>query len=356
MGKLRFLTIAEQVEEHLRGELERGRWSGQMPGKHELAGELGVNNKTVETALKRLETKGLIASQGAGRRRSILRAEDAPQRKMLRIAMMAGEPSDFTLDYIIELRHRLQAAGHAVQIAPRTMLELRDDIERLARLVRSMEADAWVVVGGSRTVLEWFAEKPEPVFALFGRRDGLPLAATGPDKASATVAATRELIRLGHRRIVLIVRPRRRLPHPGEAEKAFLTELETHGLAVGGYNLPNWDETPQDYHQCLDQLFRMTPPTAMIIDEVEFFFATMQFLLRRGLRVPDDVSLVATDPDPTFHWCQPRIAHITWDSEPVVRRIMRWASNVSRGLDDRRQTLTKAEFVVGGSIGPAKNA
>ena len=354
MAKVRFLTITEQVAEHLGNELKRGRWAGLMPGKHELAGELGVNNKPVEAAMRLLEAKGLVVSQGAGRRRSIIRAEEPPQRKILRIAIMPGEPSDSILDYIIELRHRLQAAGHAVQTAPRTMVELRDDTERLAGLVRATEADAWVVLGGSRKVLEWFAERPEPAFALFGRRDGLPLAATGPDKASATAAATRELIRLGHRRIVLIARPRRRLPHPGEAERAFLAELETHGLAVGDYNLPNWEETPNEFHRCLEQLFRMTPPTAMIIDEVEFFFATMQFLLRHGMRVPEDVSLVATDPDPTFHWCKPRIAHITWDSGPLVQRITRWAANVSRGREDRRQTLIKAEFVPGGTIGPPK--
>jgi DNA-binding LacI/PurR family transcriptional regulator len=352
MGKVRFLTIAEQVEEHLRGELERGRWSGLMPGKHELAGELGVNNKTVEIAMKRLQARGLVASQGAGRRRSIIQTTDAPPRKMLRIAMLPGEPSDSALDYIIDLRHRLQAAGHAVQTTARTMIELRDNPSRLAGLVRTAEADAWVILGGSRAVLEWFADRPEPAFALFGRRDGLPLAATGPDKPSATVAATRELIRLGHRRIVLIVRPRRRLPHPGGAEKAFLEELENHGLAVGQYNLPNWEESPAAFHACLERLFRVTPPTAMIIDEVEFFFATMQFLLRRGLRVPDDISLVATDPDPTFHWCNPRIAHITWDSRPVVRRITQWAANISRGRSDRRQSLTKATFVTGGTIGP----
>jgi hypothetical protein len=38
----------------------------------------------------------------------------------------------------------------------------------------------------------------------------------------------------------------------------------------------------------------------------------------------------------------------------VVRRIVRWAANVSQGKRDLRQTLTKAEFVAGGTIGPVK--
>lgn len=353
MAKVRFFTITEQVTEHLRRDLARGRWVGLMPGKHELAAELAVNNKTVETALRQLETEGLLASQGAGRRRAIqIGAQTQP--KMLRIALLLGENTDLGLDYMIELRHRLESAGHAVQIAPRTITDLRDDLGRLATMVRATEADAWLVVGGSRKMLEWFAGRPEPTFALFGRRGGLPLAAAGPDKPSSHAAATRELILLGHRRIVLMVRPRRRLPEPGAPERAFLRELAAHGLPVGDYNLPAWEETPEDFHKCLEELFRVTPPTALIIDETAFFFAAQQFLSRRGLRVPDDVSMVATDPDPAFQWCRPSIAHITWESGPLVRRVARWAANVSRGREDRRQTLTPAAFVAGGMIGVAK--
>jgi DNA-binding LacI/PurR family transcriptional regulator len=77
----------------------------------------------------------------------------------------------------------------------------------------------------------------------------------------------------------------------------------------------------------------------------------MQFLMNRGLRVPQDVSLVCTDGSPIFEWGKPTVAH--WDTRPVVRRIVRWAATVSRGEKDLRQTLTKAEFFEGGTIGPA---
>jgi hypothetical protein len=36
----------------------------------------------------------------------------------------------------------------------------------------------------------------------------------------------------------------------------------------------------------------------------------------------------------------------------VVRRVVRWAANVSHGKQDLRQSLTKAKFVPGGTIGP----
>ena len=49
-----------------------------------------------------------------------------------------------------------------------------------------------------------------------------------------------------------------------------------------------------------------------------------------------------------------QLAHITWDAKVVVRRVLRWVSNVKRGKQDRRRTNIKADFVEGGTIGPAK--
>jgi DNA-binding LacI/PurR family transcriptional regulator len=119
-------------------------------------------------------------------------------------------------------------------------------------------------------------------------------------------------------------------------------------------HLPDWEESVDGFYGRLQALFRVSPPTAVIVEEVVLFTAAQQFLAQRGLRVPEDVSLVCIDADPTFAWCQPPISHIRWDSGPVVRRILNWAANVSCGKKDLRQTLTPAEFVHGGTIGLVK--
>jgi DNA-binding LacI/PurR family transcriptional regulator len=158
------------------------------------------------------------------------------------------------------------------------------------------------------------------------------------------------LIDLGHHRIVLLCRRIRRLPAPGLSERAFLAELQAGGIRPGEYNLPDWEESNAGFQRCLEALFRITPPTAMIVDEVHYFVATLQFLQRTGLRVPGDVSLICTDDDPAFAACEPPISCITWDTRPLVRRVSNWASNVSRGKTDIRQTQTPATFIPGGTI------
>ena len=346
------LTSAEQVAEYLRAEMATGRLRGVMPGVLRLEAELGINRKTVETALRLLEVEGLLVPQGAGRRR-LIRLPEHLASPSLRVAILLGEPSDLRLDYQVAIRHELVEAGQDAVYAPKSMVELGMDVKRIARMVKKTAADAWVVTAGSHAVLEWFIAQGEPAFALFGHRRGLPIAGVGPNKLPAITAATQALVGLGHRRIVMLARPRRRLPVPGAGEQAFLDELAACGIEPGPYHLPEWEETVDGFNGRLEALFRLTPPTALIVDEAAFFTAALQFCAIRGIRVPHDVSLICTDADPTFAWCKPSVAHISWDSRPVVRRIVRWAANVSRGEVDVRQTLTPADFVVGGTIGPA---
>ena len=352
MPRLPLLSPSQQVARHLREELQRGVWKKEMPGIPYLAAELGLDAKTVVAALRLLEEEGILEHQGNGRRRRIVELASPPSPS-LRLAILLGEAADGKLEYMTDLQYRLRENGHSPFFLKQSMVEMGMDVQRIARTVERTDAAAWIVLAGSREVLEWFSARPIPAFALFGRRRKLPIPGVGPDMPTACAAATRELIGLGHRRIVMLVRPRRRLPQPGTSEQAFLDELARHSIPTSEYNLPAWDESIHSFHARLESLFRVTPPTAMIIDEVPLLIAVQQFLAWRRLRVPIDVSLISTENTPALDWCQPAVAHIRWESAPIVRRVLRWADNVSNGKSDLRHSFTPAKFVPGGTIGPA---
>jgi hypothetical protein len=42
-----------------------------------------------------------------------------------------------------------------------------------------------------------------------------------------------------------------------------------------------------------------------------------------------------------------------WDPKPIVRYIVRWVTDVQRGKQDRKTVNFPAQFIPGGSIGPA---
>ncbi len=346
------MSIAEQVAEHLRREILMGAFSGEMPGSKSLAESLGVNHKTAEAAATLLEREGLLKIQGPGKPRRIIIPDDAPMTS-LRVAILPFDAYDARLHYIIDLQHSLSMAGHSTMLTTKSLADLRMDPKRVARLVQNTPADAWIVVAAHHEVLKWFANQPIPTFAFFGTVRSLPLARVGPAKGPITARFVQQLVALGHHRIVMLAREGLRKPQPGPLPLQFLEELQAQGIATGSYNLPDWDDNPQSFHECLRSLFDKTPPTALLVEDAKLVPATMQFLARRDIRSPRDISLISLDPDEAFQWIDPPVTHLSFDGRPWVRRTVEWANNVARGKEDRRKDWTKVTLVEGGTIGPA---
>lgn len=350
---LHLLTHAEQVANHLRAEILSGRWQREMPGVNALKKELGVNHVTINAAMRLLEAQGLLLAQGARRPRLIQAVRPRPHRQALQVRLLPYDSENRQSPHNIELVDQLHQSGFQARFARRSLLELGMDPVRVARMVDDTKADAWIVVAGSREVLEWFSGQSFPALALFGRFSGLPIAAASPRAANAIKTAVRRLVSLGHRRIVMLAREERRKPTPALVEQVFLDELEALGIPTGPFHLPDWDDTPTCLMDCLDELYRHTPPTALICGEPRLLAAAQQHLARRGIHSPGKVSLISSMPDPTLAWCRPQIAHIDWDSKPVIQRVVRWVRHIASGREDRRQTLFESRFVEGGTIGPA---
>lgn len=351
MSHSNFSSVTNQVVKHLEERLRSGYWVGLMPGRDRLVAELGVSGKTVEVALKRLEELGLLAPAEVGKRRRIV-VRRKSGRKVLRVAIVPYESVDRGVPYMVELQYNLIHAGHAVEFTTETIVELGRNLKRVAAFVKQQKADAWVLFGAPLEVLQWFEQKSIPTFALFGRRRSVNLASAGPDKIPVVRELVSRLYALGHTRISMLTREERRKPFPGALEQAFLDQMAALGIKTSPYNLPDWDNTAIGFRRCLDNLFRITPPTALILDEVYQFLVARQYLARHGVVAPQHVSLICCDPNPWFDWYWPSAAHIYWNSAPIVRRIVRWVGNVATGKDDRKQMDVKAVFVEGGTMGP----
>jgi DNA-binding LacI/PurR family transcriptional regulator/DNA-binding transcriptional regulator YhcF (GntR family) len=352
MKPFRSLSVVEQLADHLREEIRGGGLDGQMPGVAQLVRRLGVGTKTVVAALEILKREGKLEAHGERRRSQIVTA-DSGTKVGLRVRILLYEESDAHNEHIVQLGYRLEQRGHHFAHAAKTLSGLNFDVKRVARMVENDDSDAWVILAGSRPVLEWFAGRPVPAFAMFGRQSQLPMASLATVKSPAAAEVLRRLVDLGHRRIVMLTREERRKPTPGLFERRFLEALEQLGIGTGAYNLPDWEDDARGLHGCLDSLFQHTPPTALFFSEPALFFATQQYLLGRGLAVPRDVSLVVLDENPAFSWFEPQVSHVRADTRRWVPRVLQWVDHVAKGKEDRRETLVYGEFVEGGTIGPA---
>lgn len=348
---LKIQTIVEQVSSHLREGLEGGRWTGLMPGRDRLTAELGVNKSTIDLALVKLEEEGWLQSQGPGKRRRI----NASKRKKVRISLeiILYEPADRQMNYITELHHQLDVAGHVFTFAPKSLMELKQDPQRVAKMVQARQDKAWILMAASRAVLEWISESSLQAFALYGPMSGLPIAGTAPDMLPPLRKTLRHLLELGHERIVMLVREERQESRHGMAEQIFIEELKQRGIPTGSYNLPDWGNSPEELRQCLNSLFAFTPPSAILINDHVLFLGVQNYIARqRGLAMRK-VTLICCEYDPRFDWCSPPVPHFRWDYQPLIRRIVQWADDLAQGKENRQQHLIPAKiFGLEGLQGP----
>ena len=357
MIPLRRLSLVEQTAHHVRDGIDKGQWTRHLPGVVELAKRFAVSKDTVRAAVQLLEKEGALKASGAGKRRTIVRKRPT-RRQSLRVAILLEDdlPSNnaHSLELILAIKYAIDAAGHVCVIGEKSLKQM-SGLLQVARFVRSTKADAWIVYGGRRDVLEWFARRKIPTLAIGGRCLGLPIAATYADVARAMAATVDALVTRGHRRIVLLCGTVWREPSPGRSAQTFLDSLQRHGIKVSGYNIPSWEETPEGFEAMMKSLFRVTPPTALFITEPSFCVAARIFLAERGLKVPGDVSLVSMLPDPAFSLHHPVIAHFEWTTPALVNRATQWVNAVTQGKGDHETIVFHAKFRPGGTIAAANS-
>lgn len=308
--------------------------------------------KTVEISLLELEKEALLVSQGPGNPRLIAKHALKSPEKQLRIAIQLFDSNEVPDDYIIEFQHLLGERGHHSFFTTKSLVDFKFDVTRFSKSVRKIKADAWVVIAGSYEILKYLSDLQLPTFAMAGRHGSLPIAGTKPDIATAIREATEHLINLGHHRIVLINRDIHRKPEPSRTAQSFIDVLKAHDITVSSFNLPDWEETPQGLRKTLDSLFQLTKPTAIITDELNQFFAVQQYLGSIGLKVPNDVSLISSTYDAALSLGSPSIAHFHWERNQLPKRLLRWADAISRGRNDRKQSVFSAKYIDGGTVAP----
>lgn len=225
-------------------------------------------------------------------------------------------------------------------------------VERVARYAKQNPADAWILIAASGQVIAWFAEQPVPSIAMYGRQEGIAIAAACTNMIPSMMAAVRRLVELGHKRIVMLTREERRKPKLSPPEQAFIDELEAAGITTGDYNLPDWQESREGLRHLVDELLRLSPPTAFIFQEADLYIAVRVYLADRGIIPPQDISLIVADDNSSFEWCSPVPSSISLDHNLVVRRVVQWVMRVAHGKANRRKSATKAQFIEGETIGP----
>lgn len=206
----------------------------------------------------------------------------------------------------------------------------------------------------------------EPVLHEELRRLGVPLVVIDPAGSPALdvptvgatnwaggMAATEHLLRLGHRRIGFVAGPPRLLCSRARLD-GYRAALDRAGIAVDASLI-----VPGDFYQesgftgCNALLDLAEPPTALFAASDQMAMGAVEALRRRGLRVPEDMSVVGFDDLPEVRWSAPPLTTVRQPLAEMGKLAVRTVLKLTRGeeLDSPRVELA-TELVVRSSTAP----
>jgi LacI family transcriptional regulator len=169
------------------------------------------------------------------------------------------------------------------------------------------------------------------------------------------LAATEHLIELGHRRIGFVSGPPRLL--------CSRARLDGHraGLEAAGIPADEALVVPGDfYHESgfvgANALLDLAdPPTAVFASSDQMALGVLEALRQRGLRVPEDISVVGFDDLPEVRWCPPPLTTVRQPLTEMGRMAARTVLRQMQGEEtDSLRIELATELVVRASTAPPR--
>jgi len=242
--------------------------------------------------------------------------------------------------------------------------------EKLAWNIQSALVDGFVlfcIEGGSRLV-DLTRERRLPFVALeLGFHDET-ISAIGVDNIAGGRLAARHLAELGHRRFAVLsltlgedrtgfVTPEmvRSAVYTGTRDRlaGYFEELSRFGVDTTKIPIFETENEERSTRAGLEAIFVGEPPTAILAMSDRMAMIAIEWLTARGLKVPQDVSIVGFDGVPDGALCTPPLTTIAQPITEIGRRAARMILDHDGAV--RRETMG-VELIVRGSTGPAPKA
>lgn len=347
-------SLVAQTAQMLRAALDAGQWSGELPGERALCVRLGISRPTLRAALEQLRREGRL-EVAHGRLTRILRPASRTARRRSVVALLSPVPlrnmPPFVMYWVDELREQLAAAGCALELHLSRAAFAARPARVLEGLVRRAPAAAWLLYLSTDAMQRWFQERSLPCLLAGSCAPGIQLPSVDVDyRAVCRHAAGRMFARGCHRPALVL--PEGDYAGDRESEAGFREAWAGSSVAVGEPLVLRHDETPAGLSAQLDAARKPATGTdGFLVARSGHALTALTHLLRRGVRVPQNVAVISRDDDAFLDFVVPRVARYVSDPAQFARRLSRAALTLAQqGTAPIRPVRLMPRFVAGETL------
>jgi LacI family transcriptional regulator len=304
-----------------------GRRGGTVVTIHDVARHAGVSPMTVSRVINadsnvREETRVKVAASVKALRYSPnLAARSLASADAMHLGILYSNPSAAYLsEFLLGSLEQSSLAGCQLVIERCES----DEAQTIARLVQGGIHGLVLPAPlcDSEPVLKAIAEAKIPAVQVASGRPAADLSAVSINDFEASRAMTRHLLELGHRRIGFIN------GHPnqtatGQRFRGYIEGMTEAGLSVGTDQVAQGYFTYRSGLEAAEKLLTAWNPTAIFASNDDMAAATMAVAHRRGLEVPDDLTVAGFDDTPLATTVWPALTTVHQPIADMAREAVR---------------------------------
>jgi len=325
--RIRRESIVTQVVNALKQELPcliHGKW---LPGERVLSNQFQVSRTTIRAALAQLQSRKLIRACPQKGYKILAVRRPYREKPCQVIGWFQGsfheglKPRSQSMIHDIE--HGLNNAGYELKTFTDIHLRGHNRHQQLSRLVTEHRTACWILTTAPFKTQQWFMKHGIPSLVLGSCYADIKLPNLDIDYRAVCRHAVIQLWRLGHRRICLLA-PHTRFGGDLAGEEGFQAALIQLSTGTQAPIFLYHNGSVGNIRRALDDCFSGSQaPTAFLISRPMHALTTISYLIRKGFRVPEDISLICRDDHEFMEHLVPAMAHYAVDLEMLARRCVR---------------------------------